>query len=154
MARSTTSGRKKRPRHGGVCCRVEPPIQPARWRRPKPCAARARPSSARVVGSGTPMSEARYRKRASECSVVFMALASRRPVETTPRPRPAITFSLKRTDGARAGPLNTTNRTEFEPMSMTACRPESATSFCRSAISALLLPSRELPPAPKATGSS
>ena len=52
------------------------------------------------------------------------------------------------------GPLNTTSRTEFEPMSMTACRPESVISFCRSAISALLLPCREPPPALKATGSS
>jgi hypothetical protein len=37
-----------------------------------------------------------------------------------------MTFSLNNTEGARGGPLNTTSRTEFDPMSMTAWRENTA----------------------------
>ena len=61
-------------------------------------------------------------KRASPRRAISLAALSSRPSRTTPPPRPAASFSLYRTTGALGAPPKTTNRTELEPISMTALR--------------------------------
>src|SRR3546814_9291835 len=67
------------------------------------------------------------RRRHTRCALVTGVQTCalpilRRPLVSSPRPRPQSTFSLNRAMGTRLSRSNTTRRMEFEPMSITATR--------------------------------
>jgi hypothetical protein len=83
---------------------------------------RASRHAAVAIAHSLPTRMARHsaRKRTSAASALSTASSASSPVDSTSRPRPARTFSLKIGVRLRVRPSYTTRRTEFEPMSMTA----------------------------------
>src|SRR5712671_4756890 len=81
------------------------------------------------------MARANATKRRKFTNAGSIPSGFKRPVEAIPRPRPHMTFSLKRGNNAAPNLSKTTRRREFEPKSMTPIRSAAAASGTRSDIS-------------------
>jgi hypothetical protein len=83
---------------------LKPQIFSARSRKTGPSSASRTAAVAATTSFGTPICSLSAMNRRSASSARSMPFGSRRPVEPSERPSPAMTFSLKTTTGLRSTP--------------------------------------------------